>query len=132
MNDTPQPGSSRRRFLKHSLLCSAAAASAGSLLPQLASAAQPLGLRYPDNAVKALDDSFLQLRLFNASVEKLADGLRWAEGPVWFGDGRYLLVSDIPNNRIMRWDEISQTLGCLLYTSPSPRDQRGSRMPSSA
>src|SRR5258705_13407854 len=31
--------------------------------------------------------------------------MRWAEGPVWFGDGRYLLWSDIPNNRIMRWDE---------------------------
>ena len=31
--------------------------------------------------------------------------MRWGEGPVWFGDGRYLLWSDIPNNRIMRWDE---------------------------
>ncbi|WP_070886496.1 SMP-30/gluconolactonase/LRE family protein [Pseudomonas argentinensis] len=117
MNDIQPPGSSRRRFLKQSLICSAAAASAGSLLPQLTSAAQPLGLRYPDSAVQVLDDSFLQLRLFNASVEKLADGLRWAEGPVWFGDGRYLLVSDIPNNRIMRWDEISQTLG--VYRQPS-------------
>ncbi len=35
--------------------------------------------------------------------------MRWAEGPVWVGDGRYLLVSDIPNNRIMRWDEITDT-----------------------
>ena len=129
MNDTLHPGSSRRRFLKNSLLCSAAAAAAGSVLPQLASAAQPLSLRYPDTAVKALDDSFLQLRLFNASVEKLADGLRWAEGPVWFGDGRYLLVSDIPNNRIMRWDEISQSLA--VYREPSnysnglARDRQG-------
>jgi gluconolactonase len=38
-------------------------------------------------------------------VERLATGCYWAEGPQWFGDGRYLLFSDIPNNRIVRWDE---------------------------
>ena len=54
-----------------------------------------------------LDPAFLKYRLFNASVERLATGMRWAEGPVWVGDGRYLLVSDIPNNRIMRWDEVT-------------------------
>ena len=63
--------------------------------------------RYPDSRVEVLDDRFLKLRLFSASVEQLATGLRWAEGPVWFGDGRYLLVSDIPNNRILRWDDAS-------------------------
>lgn len=64
-------------------------------------------LRYPDPAIEVLDERFLKLRLFSASVERLVTGLRWAEGPVWFGDGRYLLVSDIPNNRIVRWDETS-------------------------
>src|SRR3954471_2764248 len=63
--------------------------------------------RYPDPRVQVLDERFLKLRLFSASVERLFTGLRWAEGPVWFGDGRYLLVSDIPNNRILRWDEAS-------------------------
>jgi gluconolactonase len=63
--------------------------------------------RYPDPRVEVLDDRFLKLRLFSASVEQLATGLRWAEGPVWFGDGRYLLLSDIPNNRILRWDDAS-------------------------
>jgi gluconolactonase len=63
--------------------------------------------RYPDPRVEVLDERFRALRLFSASVEQLASGLRWAEGPVWFGDGRYLLVSDIPNNRILRWDEAS-------------------------
>jgi gluconolactonase len=63
--------------------------------------------RYPDPSVEVLDDRFLKLRLFSASVEQLATGMRWGEGPVWFGDGRYLLVSDIPNNRILRWDEAS-------------------------
>ena len=64
-------------------------------------------LRYPDPRVEVLDERFLKLRLFSATVERLATGMRWAEGPVWFGDGRYLLVSDIPNNRILRWDEAS-------------------------
>ncbi len=61
--------------------------------------------RYPDPSIRILDNAFLALRLFSARVEELASGLRWAEGPVWFGDGRYLLASDIPNNRILRWDE---------------------------
>ncbi|HEX2546351.1 MAG TPA: SMP-30/gluconolactonase/LRE family protein [Ramlibacter sp.] len=63
--------------------------------------------RYPDPCVEVLDERFLKLRLFSATVERLATGMRWAEGPVWFGDGRYLLVSDIPNGRILRWDEAS-------------------------
>ena len=64
-------------------------------------------LRYPDPSVRVLDPSFAKYRLPLASVERLATGMRWSEGPVWFGDGRYLLWSDIPNNRIMRWDEES-------------------------
>ena len=63
--------------------------------------------RYPDPRIEVLDERFLKLRLFSSSVEQLASGLRWAEGPQWFGDGRYLLVSDIPNNRILRWDDAS-------------------------
>ena len=61
--------------------------------------------RYPDPSVEILDPSFAKYRIFSASVEQLSSGMRWAEGPVWIGDGRYLLVSDIPNNRILRWDE---------------------------
>lgn len=61
--------------------------------------------RYPDPAVVALDPTFNAYRLGLAKVEQIATGMRWAEGPVWFGDGRFLLWSDIPNNRIMRWDE---------------------------
>jgi gluconolactonase len=63
--------------------------------------------RYPDPRLEVLDERFLKLRLFSSSVEQLFSGMRWAEGPVWFGDGRYLLVSDIPGNRIMRWDDAS-------------------------
>lgn len=67
-------------------------------------------VRYPDPAIEVLDPRFLKLRLFSANVERIATELRWAEGPVWFGDGRYLLVSDIPNNRVVRWDETSGAL----------------------
>lgn len=63
--------------------------------------------RLPDSAVEILAPEGRELRLFSACVEQLATGLQWAEGPVWFGDGRYLLVSDIPNDRILRWDDCS-------------------------
>ncbi|MCW5656629.1 MAG: SMP-30/gluconolactonase/LRE family protein [Burkholderiaceae bacterium] len=66
--------------------------------------------RLPDPSIEVLDERFLALRLFSATVERLATGFYWAEGPVWFGDGRYLLFSDIPNNRILRWDDCSGAL----------------------
>ena len=74
-------------------------------------------LRYPDPAVQSLDPRFQRYRLFSASVERLATGMRWSEGPVWFGDGRYLLWSDIPNDRIMRWDEATGRTS--VYRSPA-------------
>jgi gluconolactonase len=61
--------------------------------------------RLPDPRFCILDERALALRLLSGTVECLATGFYWAEGPVWFGDGRYLLFSDIPNNRILRWDE---------------------------
>jgi hypothetical protein len=53
-----------------------------------------LSERYPDPAVEVLDPSFAKYRIFNAEVERLAGGMRWSEGPVWFGGRRYLLWSD--------------------------------------
>lgn len=85
--------------------------------------------RYPDPRVEVLDERFLKLRLFSASVEQLLTGLRWAEGPVWFGDGRYLLVSDIPNNRVVRWDEASGAVSDFRIPSNNAnghfRDRQG-------
>jgi gluconolactonase len=60
--------------------------------------------RYPDPSVHVLDPGFNALRLPLASVEQLATGCRWSEGPVYFADGRYLLWSDIPNDRILKWE----------------------------
>ena len=86
-------------------------------------------LRYPDPAVEVLDPRFEKYRIALASVERLATGCRWAEGPVWFGDGRYLLWSDIPNNRILKWEE--ETGAVSVFRRPSDnangntRDRQG-------
>lgn len=84
---------------------------------------------YPDPAVQSLHPSFDKYRLALAAVERLFTGLRWAEGPVWFGDARHLLVSDIPNNRILKWDE--ETGAVSVFRRPSnfanghTRDRQG-------
>jgi sugar lactone lactonase YvrE len=58
--------------------------------------------------------------------------MRWCEGPAWFGAGRYLLWSDIPNNRIMRWQE--ETGAVSVFRQPSnnangnTRDRQGRLM----
>jgi gluconolactonase len=86
-------------------------------------------LRYPDPCVEVLDDAFLDLRLYSASVEQLYTGCRWAEGPVWFGDMRCLLWSDIPNNRILRWDDAAETTSVFRQPSNNSnghtRDRQG-------
>jgi gluconolactonase len=61
------------------------------------------GTRYPDERIEVLDKRFP--RQGNAGIERIATGFRWAEGPVYFRDGGYLIWSDIPNNRMMRWLE---------------------------
>jgi gluconolactonase len=86
-------------------------------------------VRYPDPAVRVLDPRFERYRIGNAAVERIATGCRWAEGPVWFGDHRCLLWSDIPNDRIMRWDEATGAV--TVFRSPSnyanghSRDRQG-------
>ncbi len=92
----------------------------------------PLGnlpdTRYPDPHVEPLDPRFAY-RQGNASVERIATGFRWAEGPVYFRDGGYLLFSDIPNNRIMRWLEEDGHLSVFRtpsnYSNGNTRDRQG-------
>ena len=74
-------------------------------------------VRYPDPDVVVVDPRFARYKVGNAAIERLHTGMRWAEGPVWFGDGRYLLWSDIPNNRILRWTE--ETGEVSVFRSPS-------------
>src|SRR5688572_14527315 len=85
--------------------------------------------RYPDPAVVSVDPSFDKYRIGLAKVERIATGCRWAEGPVWLGDTRSLLWSDIPNNRILRWDEETGTVSAFRKPSNNAngntRDRQG-------
>jgi gluconolactonase len=60
---------------------------------------------------------FSRLVIGHANLEKLASGCRWAEGPAYFAAGRYLVWSDIPNNRMMRFDETDSSVS--VFRSPS-------------
>ncbi|HEV7370727.1 SMP-30/gluconolactonase/LRE family protein [Arenibaculum sp.] len=86
--------------------------------------------RYPDPAVQALDPSFNKYIVFFAAVERIATGeTRYTEGPVWFGDGRYLVWSDIPNNRMLKWDEATGIVSVFRepanYANGNTRDRQG-------
>jgi gluconolactonase len=85
--------------------------------------------RYPDPAIEVLDPKFERLHIFSTAVERLATGMRWCEGPVWFGDGRYLLWSDIPNNRIMKYEEATGQVSVFRqpsnYSNGNCRDRAG-------
>ena len=85
--------------------------------------------RYPDPAIRVLRPEFEHLRLPLATVERLATGCRWAEGPVWFGDGRHLLWSDVPNDRILKWEEETGTVstfrGPSNFANGNTRDRQG-------
>jgi len=62
-------------------------------------------IRYPDPDVFALDKRFDKYKLFNAPIQRLYRGTLWAEGTAWSGVGKFLVWSDIPNDRQMRWIE---------------------------
>lgn len=74
------------------------------------------GSRYPDPHIESLDKRF-KGSPGTGAVERLATGFRWAEGPVYFPAGRYLLFSDIPNNRIIRLSEDDNHVS--VFRSPS-------------
>jgi len=86
-------------------------------------------VRYPDPAVEVCDARFRPYVLGSAALERLYTGARWTEGPVWFGDGRYLLFSDIPNNRMLKWCEIDQSVSTFRSDSNNSngntRDRQG-------
>lgn len=116
----------RRNFLKTTAMTAAGAFLAPSAYTGIPGSFQK---RYPDPAIVILDKRFEKLVVGNAAVEQLWTGARWAEGPVWFGDGRYLLFSDIPDNRMLRWTEESGEV--TVFRSPSnfsngnTRDKQG-------
>lgn len=66
---------------------------------------------------QAIKPEFNDCVIGHARVERLWTGARWSEGPAWFAAGRYLLWSDIPNNRIMRFDETDGSVS--VFRDPS-------------
>ena len=64
-----------------------------------------------------LDPRFHECFAGYVRVERLWTGARWSEGPAWFGPGRYLIWSDIPNNRMLRYDETSGAVS--VFRQPS-------------
>jgi gluconolactonase len=86
-------------------------------------------VRFPDPAIEIVDERFRPLVVEHEVVDRLWTGGRWLEGPVWFGDGRYLLFSDIPNDRMMCWSEVTGQV--TVFRQPSnnsngnTRDQQG-------
>ena len=81
------------------------------------------------SSFQVIDARFRKLALPYIHVERLYTGCRWAEGPVWFGDGRFLAWSDIPNNRLLRWSEetgaVSTFRGPSGFSNGNTRDRAG-------
>lgn len=71
---------------------------------------------YPEH-IEIIERSFTNFILPTAYLEKLWSGGRWLEGPAYFGGGRYLIFSDIPNNRMLRHDETDGTTS--VFRQPS-------------
>ena len=104
----------RRSFLTAAFAAGAASAAAVPLLARQQAAIPPYRprdwsgdtpIRYPDRDIIVLDPRFSRYVLFNTPIRRHYTGTLWAEGPAWNGVGRYLVWSDIPNNRQMRWIE---------------------------
>jgi hypothetical protein len=117
---------------RRTFLATAAAAATAMALDPAKADKLPLGnlpnWRYPDPRVEALDKKF-KYKVGNAAIERIATGFRWAEGPVYFRDGGYLVWSDIPNNRMMRWLEEDGHVSVFRtpsnYTNGNTRDREG-------
>jgi len=77
------------------------------------------------DSFEVIDQRFRALVIGNIHVEKLFTGCRWAEGPAWFPAGRYLVWSDIPNNRIMRWDETDGSVS--VFREPADNSNGNTR-----
>jgi len=113
----------RRAFLAASFGAVAAARVAAqgqgavSPVPTPRDWSEPGPIPYPDPDIVALDQRFRRYIVFNTSIKRLHIGTEWAEGPAWNGVGRYLVWSDIPDNRQLRW--IEEDGHVTTFRSPS-------------
>jgi gluconolactonase len=125
-------GRTTMTITRRNILASAGAIAASTLLSRTAIAQSftfTPNQRYPDPAVQILDPSFVKYRIYSSTVEQVATGMRWAEGPAYFPEGGYLLFSDIPNNRIMKFDEKTNQTSVFRananYANGNARDRQG-------
>ena len=115
----------RRKFLSTAIGSAALGSVASSLFAQQAVNPVPAPrdwsgntpLQYPDPDVLAISPKFASYIVGNTPMQRLYTGTFWSEGPAWNGVGRYLVWSDIPNNRQMRWSEEDGHVS--VFRSPS-------------
>jgi gluconolactonase len=81
--------------------------------------------RYPDPSIVSLDPKFDKYKLPLSNVERLYTGTRWGEGPVWFGEHRCVIWSDVPGNQMLRWDE--ETGAVSAFRKPSNNSNGNTR-----
>jgi gluconolactonase len=93
---------------------------------------KPIGMlsdSYPDPLIRAADPVFREMLPRNTAVERIATGFYWTEGPVWFGDLRLLIWSDVAGDRMYHWDERSGDVSVFRQPSNNAngnvRDTRG-------
>ena len=117
---------SRRRFIQTAAgtALSAAAGLAGAQSFDFRPAQ-----RYPDPNVFILDPSFAKYRIYSSTIEQLGSGMRWAEGPAYFPETGTLILSDIPNNRLMQYEEKTGKFSVhkenVNYANGNTRDRQG-------
>jgi gluconolactonase len=117
---------------RRTLLAGAAAVATAAAYKPAAAEFPPLGplpdTRYPTARVEAIDKRF-KYKQGNAYIERVATGFRWAEGPAYNRAGGYLIWSDIPNNRMMRWLEEDGHVSVFRqpsnYTNGNTFDRQG-------
>jgi gluconolactonase len=98
MKPESSPQMSRRAFLAATATATLATAA---LARDYGPGAPPV--RYPDPDIVVLDKRFAKYKIGNTPIRRLYTGMLWAEGPAWNAGGKYLMWSDIPNDRQMRW-----------------------------
>jgi gluconolactonase len=118
--------STRRNFMQTAIGAGAAVLGGNALAQAVAFTPNA---RYPDPVVQILDPSFAKYRIYSSTLEQVSTGFRWTEGPAYFPEGGYLLFSDIPNNRIMKFDEKTGKTSVFRekanYANGNVRDRQG-------
>lgn len=99
--DLRPAGLDRRNLLRGATALAATAISSPALARNYGPGTEPQ--RYPDPDIVVIDEKRFKAKVGNTSIKRLFTGCLWAEGPAWNTVGQYLVWSDIPNNRQLRY-----------------------------